>query len=88
MTGISCGGGGGGGGGSDLYVGAHQVRGSDCLCIPSYSSFSCMSTTTMGWVMQAGYRLHPTKGTWFRATKDLDKYPKCLVYPLPLPGER
>lgn len=37
-------------------------------------------------VDKANYRLHPTKGTYFRATKDLDKYPSMLVYPLPVQG--
>lgn len=35
---------------------------------------------------QANYRLHPTKGVYFRAHKNLDKYPKMLVYPLPIKG--
>ena len=35
---------------------------------------------------QANYRLHPTKGVYFRAHKQLDKYPKMLVYPLPIQG--
>lgn len=35
---------------------------------------------------QANYRLHPTKGVYFRAHKNLDKYPTMLVYPLPIKG--
>ncbi|GAB5034820.1 fad dependent oxidoreductase [Nannochloropsis oceanica] len=37
-------------------------------------------------VDKANYRLHPTKGVYFRVHKQLNKYPKMLVYPLPING--
>lgn len=33
---------------------------------------------------QLNYRINPVKGSYFRVTKQLDKYPKPLIYPLPL----
>ena len=35
---------------------------------------------------QANYRLHPTRGMYFRVHKNLDQFPKMLVYPLPVKG--
>lgn len=35
---------------------------------------------------QANYRLHPTKGMYFRVHKNLDQFPKMLAYPLPIKG--
>ena len=37
-------------------------------------------------VDKANYRLHPTKGVYFRVHKNLSSYPKMLVYPLPIHG--
>ncbi len=37
-------------------------------------------------VDKANYRLHPTKGAYFRVHKNLARYPKMLVYPLPIDG--
>jgi len=37
-------------------------------------------------VDKANYQLHPTKGVYFRVHKQVKKYPKMLVYPLPIAG--
>lgn len=37
-------------------------------------------------VDEAQYRLHPTKGVYFRVHRQLSLYPKRLIYPLPIRG--